>query len=119
MADEQAKKSEGKEGKGKPTNCLACNKVLRHKRWYYRNGLYYCTKRCWKKDREAKEKGKAEKEKAAVEAAEKAAQEAAEKAAKEKAEKAAQDAAQTAEQAAPPAAEPAQPANPEDAKPAS
>lgn len=33
--------------KEKPTNCGACNKALRKRRWYYRNGKYYCTKRCW------------------------------------------------------------------------
>lgn len=32
----------------KPSNCAACNKSLKRKRWYYRNGKYYCTKRCWK-----------------------------------------------------------------------
>ena len=32
----------------KPSNCAACNKSIKKKRWYYRNGKYYCTKRCWK-----------------------------------------------------------------------
>ena len=41
-----------------------CNKAFTHKRWYYKNGQYFCTKRCWKKF--AKEK----KEKAAKEAQE-------------------------------------------------
>ncbi len=31
----------------KQTNCLACNKPLRKVRIYYRNGKFYCTKRCW------------------------------------------------------------------------
>jgi hypothetical protein len=31
----------------KQTNCLACNKPLRKIRTYYRDGKYYCTKRCW------------------------------------------------------------------------
>ena len=33
--------------KEKPSNCAACNKSIRKKRWYYRNGKFYCTKRCW------------------------------------------------------------------------
>ncbi len=32
----------------KQTNCLACNKLLKKIKRYYRNGKYYCTKRCWK-----------------------------------------------------------------------
>ena len=31
----------------KPANCAGCKKSIRNKRWYYRNGKYYCTKRCW------------------------------------------------------------------------
>ncbi len=31
----------------KPVNCAACKKSIRKKRWYYRDGNYYCTKRCW------------------------------------------------------------------------
>ena len=34
--------------KTKPTNCADCNKPIRKKRWYYRNGKYYCSKRCFK-----------------------------------------------------------------------
>lgn len=32
----------------RPSNCAGCNKSIKKKRWYYRNGKYYCTKRCWK-----------------------------------------------------------------------
>jgi len=32
----------------KPTNCMKCNKRLQRKSWYYRNGGFYCSKRCWK-----------------------------------------------------------------------
>jgi len=32
----------------KQTNCLACNKPLKKIRIYYRDGKFYCTKRCWK-----------------------------------------------------------------------
>jgi len=31
----------------KQTNCLACNKPLKKIRRYYRDGKFYCTKRCW------------------------------------------------------------------------
>lgn len=33
--------------KEKPSNCSGCNKSIKKKRWYYRNGKFYCTKRCW------------------------------------------------------------------------
>lgn len=33
--------------KEKPANCEGCKKSIKKKRWYYRNGKYYCTKRCW------------------------------------------------------------------------
>lgn len=33
--------------KTKPANCADCNKPIRKKRWYYRNGKYYCSKRCF------------------------------------------------------------------------
>lgn len=34
--------------KEKPSNCAGCNKSIKNKRWYYRSGKFYCTKRCWK-----------------------------------------------------------------------
>jgi hypothetical protein len=46
MADE-AKAQEG--AVEKQTNCLTCNKQLKRIRTYYRDGKYYCTKRCWAK----------------------------------------------------------------------
>lgn len=33
--------------KEKPSNCAACNKSIKKKRWYYRDGKFFCTKRCW------------------------------------------------------------------------
>ncbi len=27
--------------------CTACGKRLNRKQWYYRNGQYFCKKRCW------------------------------------------------------------------------
>ena len=44
---EESKKAETAK-KEKPANCAGCNKSIRKKRWYYRNGKSYCTKRCWK-----------------------------------------------------------------------
>ncbi|MBI4708158.1 MAG: hypothetical protein HY761_09605 [Candidatus Omnitrophica bacterium] len=32
----------------KTTNCANCNKSLKRVKWYYRNGKYYCNKKCWK-----------------------------------------------------------------------
>lgn len=40
--------SETKQKEEKQTNCLACNKPLKKIKIYYRNGKFYCTKRCWK-----------------------------------------------------------------------
>lgn len=38
-----------KEGKTKrPSTCKHCNKKLSKKKWYYRNGNYFCSKKCWK-----------------------------------------------------------------------
>ncbi|MBN1526671.1 MAG: hypothetical protein JW919_03700 [Candidatus Omnitrophica bacterium] len=43
----EEKKAEAKPVKVKPENCAGCNKSIKKKRWYYRNGKFYCTKRCW------------------------------------------------------------------------
>ena len=32
----------------KQTNCLACNKPIRKLKRYYRNGKFYCSKKCWR-----------------------------------------------------------------------
>jgi len=42
----------------KQTNCLGCNKPLKKIKKYYRNGKFFCSKRCWLK---AVEKSKEEK----------------------------------------------------------
>lgn len=68
----------------RPANCVGCNKAFKHRNWYYKNGRYFCTKRCWIKF--AAEKKKQEAEKAAKEAEKKeAAQKAAAASAAEKA----------------------------------
>jgi predicted transcriptional regulator len=32
----------------KQTNCLACNKPIKKLKRYYRDGKFYCSKKCWK-----------------------------------------------------------------------
>lgn len=32
----------------KQTNCLACNKPLKKLKQYYRDGKFYCNKKCWR-----------------------------------------------------------------------
>jgi len=44
--------------------CTTCNKRLNRKSWYYRNGKYFCTKRCWTKEQAKAQQEQAEKEKA-------------------------------------------------------
>lgn len=31
----------------RPAACASCAKRLSRKSWYYRNGKYFCKKRCW------------------------------------------------------------------------
>ncbi len=33
----------------KQTNCLSCNKPIKKLKRYYRNGKFYCNKRCFQK----------------------------------------------------------------------
>jgi hypothetical protein len=41
--------------------CSQCGKRLNRKHWYYRNGKYYCKRRCWdtEQDKAAAETAKA------------------------------------------------------------
>ena len=50
MAAEQEKKSpsESKPIKELQANCLNCNKPIRKLKRYYRNGKFYCNKKCWR-----------------------------------------------------------------------
>ena len=41
--------------------CSSCSKRLTRKHWYYRNGTYYCKKRCWVTEQEKAAKDAAEK----------------------------------------------------------
>lgn len=40
----------------KQTNCLGCGKPIKKLKRYYRNGKFYCSKKCWRKTLETKEK---------------------------------------------------------------
>ena len=42
------KGSPAKQKVEKPKNCSRCNKPIKRKTWYYRNGKYFCGKGCWK-----------------------------------------------------------------------
>jgi len=45
----EATKEEAKQKKAdKKANCLACNKVVKKLKRYYRNGKYFCSKKCWR-----------------------------------------------------------------------
>ncbi len=35
----------------RPSSCSVCGKRLNRKQWYYRNGRYYCKRRCWETER--------------------------------------------------------------------
>jgi len=39
----------------KQTNCPSCNKVIKKLKRYYRNGMFYCNRRCWIKSKKPKE----------------------------------------------------------------
>ncbi len=49
MAAEQAGAApqEAKPAVEKQTNCLACNKPIKKLKRYYRDGKFYCSKKCW------------------------------------------------------------------------
>lgn len=42
----------------KQTNCLACNKPIIKLKHYYRDGKFYCSKKCWRKAIKSKEEKK-------------------------------------------------------------
>ena len=45
--------------------CTSCGKRLNRKQWYYRNGKYFCKKRCWVTEHEKLASEQAVKEAAA------------------------------------------------------
>lgn len=55
----------------KSAACTSCGKRLNRKQWYYRNGAYFCKRRCWETEqaKAAEAKAKAESKPAAESAA--------------------------------------------------
>lgn len=50
----------------RPAACASCGKRLSRKSWFYRNGKFFCKRRCWETEqaKAVTEQAKAEKEKA-------------------------------------------------------
>ena len=46
MADEEKAQTQKVE---QQTNCLGCNKSIKKLKRYYRDGKFYCNKKCWRK----------------------------------------------------------------------
>jgi len=44
----QEKPAQTKPKVEKQTNCLSCNKLIKKLKRYYRNGKFYCSKKCWR-----------------------------------------------------------------------
>lgn len=42
------KKAQVKPKREKKSNCPACNKVVKRLKRYYRDGKFYCSKKCWR-----------------------------------------------------------------------
>jgi len=47
-AGAKPKEAETKTKVDKRVNCLACNKAVKKLKRYYRDGKYYCSKKCWR-----------------------------------------------------------------------
>lgn len=47
--------AEAKPKEEKQSNCPSCNKPIRRLKRYYRNGIFYCNKKCWKASKAPKE----------------------------------------------------------------
>lgn len=45
---QQKPKKETEKTDEKQTNCLACGKPIKKIKRYYRDGKFYCNKKCWK-----------------------------------------------------------------------
>lgn len=58
MAEEIKAAAEQKPVVEKQTNCLACGKPIKKLKKYYRDGKFYCDKKCWKKSLQPKEAAK-------------------------------------------------------------
>jgi len=44
----ETKEAETKPKKEKKSNCPACNKIVKRLKRYYRDGKFYCAKKCWR-----------------------------------------------------------------------
>lgn len=44
----EAEKKKAKTKKEKKSNCPACNKIVKRLKRYYRDGKFYCGKKCWR-----------------------------------------------------------------------
>ena len=44
----QATEKPARKKADKKANCVACNKVVKRLKRYYRDGKYYCSKKCWR-----------------------------------------------------------------------
>ena len=53
--EQKPKEQKPQEKKERPKECTVCNKNI-EKQWYYREGNYYCAKRCWKKAKKEAQK---------------------------------------------------------------
>ena len=53
----------------RPATCTSCGKRLTRKHWYYRNGKYFCKKRCWTTEQEKAQAEAAKAEASKAEAA--------------------------------------------------
>lgn len=65
MVAEAAKEKEevAKPKNERQTNCLACNKLIKKLKRYYRDGKFYCSKKCWRTFIDKNKQGKAEEKK--------------------------------------------------------
>jgi formylmethanofuran dehydrogenase subunit E len=57
-SEKKAEEKKPQAKKERPANCAACNKSIKKKRWYYRNGKYFCTKRCWQTTKKKEDRPK-------------------------------------------------------------
>ncbi len=57
MAAQEAKQQAAeKPAVEKQTNCLGCGKPIKRLKRYYREGKFYCNKKCWYKNVKLKQK---------------------------------------------------------------
>jgi len=47
-AEQKTPDAQAKPAEEKQTNCLSCSKPIKKLKRYYRNGKFYCSKKCWR-----------------------------------------------------------------------